>query len=359
MITSASLSASALHHRIEIALDHAETALERFAPGIEHRDRDTGVGEAHGDAATHGARADDRRRLDGPCPAVRRDVGDLARLALGEEEMNERFRLRRRLRAVHQLRLVLEAALQRERRGGLDRLDRGQRGGAVRVLLAGLLGESFDDPGRCASRIDFHGAGRPGRLARCDQVAGELECGTTQVALDDRIENAQLERPLGIDGLRSQDELERAFDPDQARHALRPPGAGDDAERDFGHRETRVGQGDAIVQGERDLDPATHHRTVQGGDRRNGQGLETIEETAVGLLLGRPPEFCDVGAGEERVAGAEQHQAPDVMLGFQRIEHLQEALADRDIDRVDGRVIDREHDEVTLPRHGDEGAPFR
>ena len=61
------LSQPALLERPLVVLaDHAEPLVERRLAGLEHRDRYAGIGEIHGDAAAHGAGADDRHRFDRP-----------------------------------------------------------------------------------------------------------------------------------------------------------------------------------------------------------------------------------------------------------------------------------------------------
>ena len=62
-------------------------------------------------------------------------------------------------------------------------------------------------------------------------------------------------RLRSIDRLAPTDEIERLLDTDQPRHALRAAGTRNDAERDFGHAESRARRGDAIVTRERDLEP--------------------------------------------------------------------------------------------------------
>src|SRR5437763_489098 len=65
--------------------DGIHAALDRLLRRVDQRDRQAGVGEAHGDAAAHGAGADDRHLAD---LAKRRVLGNprhLGGLALGEE----------------------------------------------------------------------------------------------------------------------------------------------------------------------------------------------------------------------------------------------------------------------------------
>src|ERR1051326_8102204 len=65
----------------------------RFLLHFDDGDGDADVREVHRDAAAHRAGADDRRLLDLLRGRARRHVGDLRRLALGEEEVALRLRL--------------------------------------------------------------------------------------------------------------------------------------------------------------------------------------------------------------------------------------------------------------------------
>ena len=63
-----------------------EAAIQGVLADVDQHGGDAGIGQAHGDASTHGAGADDRGRTDG----FRRhggEAGDLPHLALGEEDV--------------------------------------------------------------------------------------------------------------------------------------------------------------------------------------------------------------------------------------------------------------------------------
>ena len=90
---------------------------------LDDGDGDAGVGEVHGDAAAHGAGADDRRLLDVLGRRVGRHVGDLGRLALGEEEVALGLGLGRGDQLAEELALPLDALVERQAHGRLDRLD--------------------------------------------------------------------------------------------------------------------------------------------------------------------------------------------------------------------------------------------
>ena len=108
--------------------------------------------------------------------------------------------------------------------------------------------------------------------------------------------------------------LERIDQPRQAHRAAEP---GMQAEHDLGKSERRILDRDAIVAGERDLEPAAEAIAVHDGDGRRRQAIEPVDHR-VGLDearldragVGHGAKFADVGAGDEtlRLGGA-QHQA--------------------------------------------------
>ena len=81
----------------------AEAPVEGLLLRLDDGDGDAGVDEVHGDAAAHGAGADDADRRDRDGRRVGRDVGDLPDLALGEEHVALGGRLRARDEAGEQL----------------------------------------------------------------------------------------------------------------------------------------------------------------------------------------------------------------------------------------------------------------
>ena len=85
--------------RLVILAHHAGAAVERFLRHFDDRHRDPGRQEIHRNAAAHRPGADHADLLDVARMGVLGDIVDLGRLALGEEEIL----LRPRLRAAHQL----------------------------------------------------------------------------------------------------------------------------------------------------------------------------------------------------------------------------------------------------------------
>src|SRR6266478_2450202 len=76
-----------------IFLDIGEAALERFLIGFLEEHRNSRVSENHGNAAAHGASANDAHGVHAKGWRLFRYVGNLRDFALSEECMNERLRL--------------------------------------------------------------------------------------------------------------------------------------------------------------------------------------------------------------------------------------------------------------------------
>src|SRR5262249_13123364 len=72
-----------------VLADGRQAAIEGFLANLFEQDRNAGVGVGHGNAAAHRAGADDRRAPDRNGRRGLRQTGDLARLALAEEDVDE------------------------------------------------------------------------------------------------------------------------------------------------------------------------------------------------------------------------------------------------------------------------------
>ena len=91
---------------------------------------------------------------------------------------------------------------------------------------------------------------------------GELDRAVEQVALHDLVDQADFLGLRGGDRIAGGDHVERRLDADDARHALRAAGAGEDAELHLGKAELRRRHRDAIVAAERDFEPAAQRGAV-------------------------------------------------------------------------------------------------
>ncbi len=126
--------------------------------------------------------------------------------------------------------------------------------------------------------------------------------------------------------------------PHEARQPLCAASAGDDAEQNLGLPDPRVSCRDAVVTGHRHFVAAAERIAVDGRDERLAAVLEPLQQrvraagTLERLLAGlQCLEDLDVGAGDERGAGADEHDRVDA--GIRR------RPGDRVVDRrPDGRA---------------------
>ena len=130
----------------------------------------------------------------------------------------------------------------------------------------------------------------------------------------DVLDEAALERLVGVDHAAGQDQLLGVADVGRAGEPLGAAPAGDDPEVDLGLAEVGVLGREPDVAGQRHLAAAAERVAVDGGDRRLAHRLEHVgdllAELGVGARLERrlAVHLLDVGAGDERaVAGAGQH----------------------------------------------------
>ena len=72
--------------------------------------------------------------------------------------------------------------------------------------------------------------------------------------------------------------LTRGLEAHEARKTLRAAGARDQAELHFGEGDLRVGQRDAIVAAERELEATAHAGAADRGDHRLGRRFDGVDD---------------------------------------------------------------------------------
>ena len=151
------------------------------------------------------------------------------------------------------------------------------------------------------------------------------------VVRHDRLDEADLERLLGVDHVRGEREPAR---PVAADHL----GAADEAEARL-EPDPRLAEGERRAVGrdhdvaeEDDLGAAAEGDAVDGGDHGQLGPLDRVERVgdeaqlaAVGGEVGQLVEGGDVAAGRERVAGAREDDGAHVALAVEVLEHARAA----------------------------------
>ncbi len=334
-----------------ILADHAEPAVERRLLSFDDRHGDADVEEIHRDAAAHRAGADHADLLDGQRRRVVGDIGDLPDLALGEEHVALRLRLRRRQQFQKRRALALDAFVERQFDRVADRADRALPGLEAAEFLRVGLADRVEDF-RLAARgkdLVFEVAHFSKRHLLVDRLARERERAFAQLALlDEPVDHAAFKRLLRGDRRSRKDRLERRFRADQARQALRAAGAGDQAELDFRQADFCARDRDPIMRDQRDLEAAAERRAV---DRRD-DGLSAILDRRLRLRQARPAhrlaEFGDVGAGDEGAAGADQHDRLGGGIGRRLGDAIAQRVAHPRRKRIDRRRVDGQDGDVAF-----------
>ena len=156
-------------------------------------------------------------------------------------------------------------------------------------------------------------ADRNGRTARQGRGEGD---GLRQqpIGRDQPIDDPEAGRGLRVKRLARQQQFHRLLPADQARQALRPAVAGQEAERDFRDAEAVFAlRGKAEIGRERDLQATAQAMTTDGGDEHFRRVLH-LEQDFVHVqdrhrprLGGDAAEHPDVGPGAEEL-GQVRHQ---------------------------------------------------
>ena len=290
--------------------------------------------------------------LIGTVGVLGRHVRDLRRLALGEEGVALRGGFGAGDQFAEQFGLARETGLE------IGRIDRRLHGldDVPRRLVAaegaGIFRWKCLKQLRLAARLGElvvavpHAPERP---ALGEDSAGECHGLVLQPALlDDRIDEAEVERLRGLHRLAARHDLQRAFDADDARQPLGAAGAGKQPQQHLRQADRGRGHRDAIVAGERGLEPAAERSAVDRRDDRLGARVEQVDHDRERRLLRRLAELGDVGTGEERPAAAGQHDRLHRIVADERAQALDHGRADCPAERVHGRRVDRDDADVAL-----------
>src|SRR5665213_1352993 len=314
-----------------VLADDAEPAVERVLLDLDDGHRNAGAGEVHGDAAAHGARAEDADAHHRNDRRVVGDIGDLGRLSFGEEGVA----LGGALRPGHQLHeqapLGLEALLEGLVHRRLDAADI-VFGREEAPELAGIGLAKVREHLRMAARgLDLVvGVSDPlQRPTLGDDLSGEGDGAVSQLSLlDDLIDQAHGQALFGRDMLAGRHHLQSLFGADDTRQPLGASGAGEQAEGHFRQAAARRRDRDPVVAGQCDFQAAAQRRPMDRGDHRLGGALDgVLDRVEAGPLL-RATEFGDVGPGDERPSLADDHDRLGPGIGRRALHPPRQSVAD-------------------------------
>ena len=142
--------------------------------------------------------------------------------------------------------------------------------------------------------------------------------------------------------------LSAASRPIGARQTLRAARARQDAELHFRQRDLRAGRGDPVMRAEREFQPAAHGDAMDRRDDRLRASLDEIAYRRQVRGLRRFSELSNVGTGDEVAPRADDHRRRDGRIRVGSVERFDEAAPDIDAERIDGRIVDDDDEDVAV-----------
>ncbi len=348
--------ASALDRHLVALADVCHAAVKRGLRGIRQAHGDASVGERRGDAAAHGARADDTRFANRIYGRILEHAGSLAGGALGEEGMDQRLRLRRFQARVRKLTLSLAAFGERQGDRGPQRFQDRERCGLIAADLARLQLPGGENRKVLlgSARMPVHparlsiGAAPHGHPARKSHRARE------QVAIYNSIDEPDLQRFGSAHRSSGHQHIDRLRQTHQPGQPLRALGSGDHPDRDLRHAHLGVAHGDAIVRGHGDFNAASERGPMHRDDRRFRAVLDRGQQRVQIGALARRREFGQVGSGDEGLTGADDDDGVHRGVGLRFLDGGREAFRDARGNGVDRGVIDCDDGNLAVAMQPDE-----
>ncbi len=170
------------------------------------------------------------------------------------------------------------ALRERQLRGGLDSIDRREGGNRAALLLAGGLARRGKNRRVLLRRAELVGA--LARLAHwfAGHLFRERNRACQQLALDEPVDNSELQRVVRFDGISVRTHLDGLGHARQPRQTLRAGRAGNNPELYFRLADLRAGNRHAIVSGHRQLQTAAERGAVNGHDHRLAAILDAKQQ---------------------------------------------------------------------------------
>ena len=149
---------------------------------------------------------------------------------------------------------------------------------------------------------------------------------------------------FALHGFAADDHVQRGFQAQQARQALRAAGAGQQAELDFGQGDRSLGRDHAVVAAHGQLQAAAHADRMNRRDHRLGRLLEHLDHRQQMRLLRRAlgAEFGDVGAARKGLARTRDDDRLDAGIGIRLVHPLDDGPARGQAQAVDRRIVQRD-----------------
>ena len=181
------------------------------------------------------------------------------------------------------------------------------------------------------------------RLAR--DLAGEGHGAFQQIAFNQLVHDAGLERVLRLDRISARTHLNRFGDAGQPRQALRARCSWNEAELHFRLSDLRAGRSHAVVAGHGHLQAAAKGGAVDRHHHRLGavfnlQQQREQSRTRSSLALGHLGEFFDVRAGDKSAAAADDHGRDHSRVLLDLINGFGNSFGTPGLNGVHRRIVD-------------------
>ena len=315
---------------------------------FQHLDGNTGVQEVHGNAATHGASADDSDGLDVALRRVLRHVWNFGSGALGHENVAQGAAFRREHQGSEDLALKGHAVVEfflgcrfdgvhtlarcREVfRHALDHVARKLKVSIAIRVLTWQVAYQWQRPGvRHRVRIGQRLLGQ--RLRRGGHLVKQF------LARD-------LGQQFALDRLAADNHVQSGFHAECARQALRATGTRNQPEFDFRQSHAAAWRRNAVMATECQLKPATHAHGMDRRHHRLGRVFDCQDDAEqIGFCQGfRGSKFLDVRTAREGFAATGQYNRFDSRVGNGFLQAVRDAQAGGVTQTVDGRIVHGDH----------------
>ena len=200
------------------------------------------------------------------------------RVAFGEEQVPERTRLHRQEAFGEQFAFQSRALIERQGQRGGNRLgghSRRSGAGPMAEFRSRRGGRLTSEPRRFVPHDNLARAARP---TSGGAVLRESDGGLEQTPGCDGVDQTGLCRSTGGERLAVGAHPHGQFAADEARQALCPARARDQAEQHFRLAEPGVIRGHTVVTGHGEFETAAERVAVDGGDERLGGVFELIQQ---------------------------------------------------------------------------------
>ena len=263
-----------------------------------------------------------------------------------------RRRLVRLAKPVERRPLVLQRLGVGHRQRLLDALDAGVRRIEASGALRHLPAEVVEDLQSLARRLQvlLQPGCPPQRRPVCRELPRLGDRRLHEVALDALVDETEGHGLVHRMELAADYHVERLLEADEPRHALRPTGAGQDAERHLRKTEPRPGRGEPHVARQRHLHAAAGGDAVDGGDHRLGRRLDLVQDRGQGGRVRgrRRAELADIGSAAEHPIRTGEDDGLHLVVG-QRLGHpLAEGGAHGPAQAVDRRIVQTEEGNIVV-----------